>query len=392
MGAVTSFEGGVADTPEGQGLDRETLELIVQGIEEEILLLDEDLKILWANESFLNCYDVDLTTLEGSYCYQVTHGLDKRCDSKADPCPVTIVLKTGETKSCLHIHSSKTGKRYVEVRVSPLDLKDGKKGYIHITRDVTQRISAEKEKKDAFKRLEGAYEELQDVDRLKTDIISNVSHELRTPLTISKTALELSLEEEMSETQKGFLEMAVKALDRLNNIVDDLVSVSVIHKGKHKLKITDVDLRILFLSLVDEVNKRFFNKDVLFNLSFPDDIPIIKGDMVDLKKVFRHIIDNSIKFSKGRPEVDLSVNNQKNGVFVSISDKGIGIPEKKLALIFNPLYQIDPSATREFEGTGMGLSVVKSIIGAHKGRVWAESELGKGTTIKVLFPPYLTKE
>ncbi len=320
----------------------------------------------------------------------MTHNIDTPCSPPNDVCPIKEFERTGVPVTTVHTHYDNSGKpSYVQVTAHPIKDKKGRVvKFIHMGRDVSEQKKAEGERNLAYKRLEKAYEELKDVDRLKTDIISNVSHELRTPLTISKTAVELAKEEKKIENQAKLFAMAERALERLNDIIDNLVAASDIHKGKHRLAILDFDLKELFNELMEERKTRLMEGSVHeISLEMESHLPFLKGDKASLKKAFKNIIDNSIKFRKvSKAFVKISAWNENGTVRVSISDEGIGIPHDKLDVIFAPLYQIDPSTTREYEGTGMGLAIAKSIIIAHGGKIWAESILGEGTTIQISLP------
>ncbi len=241
--------------------------------------------------------------------------------------------------------------------------------------------------------LERAYSELLDIDRLKTDIISNVSHELRTPITIAKSALDLLAEEESAPEREKFLSMANNALIRLNDIIEDLIIASDVHTGIHRLHLEGVDLKEEIPKIVDKFESRAEKRDLSITTSIPRNLPWVRGDRKGLKKVFENLLGNAIKFSNGNGgKVNILAKKENSAVKVRIADTGVGIPQKKLDAIFAPLYQLDPTTTRGFGGTGMGLAVAKSIVDAHGGKIWAESAPGKGTSLTFTIPTFSNKQ
>lgn len=250
-----------------------------------------------------------------------------------------------------------------------------------------------KEIEESYRRLQEAYEELKELDRMKNELISNVSHELRTPITIAKNAIELAMDEEVVEERDKFLAMGRGALARLNLIVGDLLDIAKFQKGTFKLDVKSLDLEQTVNSVVQEVMPLALKNDIEIKIS-AQDLPLVKADEDAVKHVFFNLISNAIKFNKkgggvfieARHKQDFSRPLGEGFVEVSIADTGIGIAKEHLGKLFTPFYQVDSSTTRAYPGTGMGLAVVKRIIEAHGGRVWAKSEIGKGTKFTFTLP------
>lgn len=238
-----------------------------------------------------------------------------------------------------------------------------------------------------YEDLGQAYLELLDLDRLKTDIISNVTHELRTPITIAKTSLELLVEEDSKEERGMLIEMADNALKRLNNIVEDLIVASDVHSGHYKLKQKPIDLK----ASLREVLSRFraSKNGMTIQEEIPTDLPRVKGDAKSVRRVLENLLENAKKFSKKEGAmVEIRVSEEPRYVKTCIEDNGVGIPPEKLNEIFKPLYQLDPTTTRDYGGTGMGLAVARSLVEAMDGKIWAESTFEKGTQFFFTLPKY----
>ena len=233
--------------------------------------------------------------------------------------------------------------------------------------------------------LEKVYTDLKEIDELKSNIIANVSHELRTPITIAKGFIELAMMEEDEKERISNLKSAVRALIRLNNIVEDLIQVANIERRDVQLNKDPVDLAEIIKEAVREKEESAKKKEVSITVEVQSGC-VVAGDRPKLKRALLNLLDNAIKFNKPGGKVVIQVSRENGWVRVSISDTGIGIPEDRLEDIFKPLTQLDPSPTRRYGGTGTGLTVAKRTIEVHGGRIWAESKQGKGTTFHVLLP------
>ncbi len=228
---------------------------------------------------------------------------------------------------------------------------------------------------------------------MKNELISNVSHELRTPITIAKNAIELATEEDSEEERNKFLTMGKGALARLNLIVGDLLDIAKFQKGAFKLDVTSLDLEQTITSLVQEVKPLASKNSIEIKISVQH-LPRAKVDEDAIKHVFFNLISNAIKFNKKGGEVLIKAKHKpdlfrplgEGFVEVSIADTGIGIAKEHLNKLFTSFYQVDSGTTRAYPGTGMGLAIVKRIIEAHGGKIWVESELGKGSKFMFTLP------
>ncbi len=234
--------------------------------------------------------------------------------------------------------------------------------------------------------LTAANEELKSVDRLKTDIISNVSHELRTPITITRGSLELLDGENDPEARSQLQKMAFNALERQNQIVEDLVAAATIQKGGPKLNLEPIDVKAAITLTCHKTNAKAIEKKIKLLHRYQKDLPPVYADYKKLQHILRNLLHNALKFTEPGGKITINAIKKDGVVEVSMSDTGIGIPEDAIDKIFDPLYQTDPSATRMFEGTGMGLAIVKELVEAHEGRLSVKSRLGKGSIFCFTLP------
>lgn len=246
------------------------------------------------------------------------------------------------------------------------------------------------EVKVSFEKLQAAYEELKSLDRMKSEFLSNVSHELKTPLVSIRGYGELLYDEKLGAVppaQKSALEAIIRNADRLTRLINSLLFLSVQQMGKPEIKMKpkpqDID-EIIAASIADmrvqaERKNISVEKDVSRQL-------MVMGDKDRLTEVFMNLIDNAIKFSYHGGKINIKAREEEGNVHVTVTDTGIGIPEDVLPFLFQRFYQADASITRKYGGTGLGLYICKSIVDAHKGKIWIDSKAGKGTTVHVLLP------
>jgi PAS domain S-box-containing protein len=239
--------------------------------------------------------------------------------------------------------------------------------------------------KEAQQKMERAYGELQEINKLKSNIIANVSHELRTPITIARGLIEFALIEDNEEERRNELLKAISALDRLDEIVENLLEISKIQQEHFTLRRKRINLAEMVSLAIREKQSKAMQKNVKINmeLNYNGDV---EGDPVKLMRAILNILDNAIKFNRDGGKTQVRVMKENGEVKIAITDTGIGIPEERFEEIFQPLTQLDPSPTRRYNGIGMGLAVAKQIIEAHGGRIEVESEPGKGSTFCISLP------
>jgi len=226
-----------------------------------------------------------------------------------------------------------------------------------------------------------ANERLKELDKLKSDFVSMVSHELKTPLAAMKTSAQvLEVADIATETKREMLDIILRNIDRQTNLVNDLLDLSRIESGRMELKIGSVPLDSLIADSIESVKQAASEKGIKLNVELPEGLASVKGDREKLTQVVINLINNAIKFTPRSGEISIKARELNGQVEVKVSDTGIGIPAEDLDMVFDKFYQVDSTLTREAGGTGLGLAICKGIIEAHRGRIWAESELGKGST------------
>jgi len=229
-----------------------------------------------------------------------------------------------------------------------------------------------------------------ELEQMKTQFVSLVSHELRTPLTSIKGSLGLILAGaagEISPQARQFLEIALNSTDRLIRIVNDLLDLSKLEAGKVQLNLVEVSPREVVEECITELESFAESRKIKVLNEVPEDLPTVLADRDRLKQTIINLLSNAIKFSpEGKKVIVGAEMFDSKAVKFWVKDFGIGIPEDELDRIFEKFAQVKKKAVSPTEGTGLGLSITKQIVELHGGRIWVESEVGKGTTFYFTIP------
>jgi signal transduction histidine kinase/GGDEF domain-containing protein len=251
--------------------------------------------------------------------------------------------------------------------------------------------------KDYAEQLERANQELRKVDAMKSEFVSVASHELRTPLSAIKNSIQLILSGKtgaVNENQTKFLSMAERNINRLTNILNDLLNLSKIESGKIELTFEDVALKGLIELIVSSLRPQADGKSITIALEIPDGLPAAYGDKDKIEQILINLIGNAIKFTPEEGNILVSAvpfTEQREGgvsqkVAISVKDTGIGIPPDQLESIFDKFYQVEGTLHRSVGGTGLGLAITKGLVEAHQGKIWAKSEAEKGSVFTFTLP------
>ena len=229
---------------------------------------------------------------------------------------------------------------------------------------------------------------LKRADEVRRDFVANVSHELRTPLSILRGYIETMLDDPKmprGETIR-ILEVMDQHSKRLGLLANDLLTLAQLESETSTVQLSEIDLLRFLSDLVRDWRKKFETKNLEPIVEVPDDCSTIRADEERLREVFDNLLDNAVKYSGNGGAIRLASERRNGEVILTVSDSGVGIGREDLPRIFERFYRADKARSQELGGTGLGLSIVKHIIQLHGGRVEAESELGKGTTIRVVLP------
>lgn len=425
---------------------------VTEGIEEAILLIDRDFKIIWANKKVMALTGLKPGEIIGNHCYKVTHNRQEPCILPDDICPIKEVIDSGKPITVLHTHFDKAGKPfYVEVSAYPIRDEKGRiSQFVHIARDVTQRMKLTEELKRAKGELEVYAHKLEELVKTRTEALekamaeserqkiailnmledvneahkqlvdlnkelgraqeqviqsakmaavgqlaSGVAHEINNPLTgvlnyVQLIKIEIEDKKEFNFGEfKEILDIIEDSALRCAKITKSLLDFSrASRKEFQPLSLNELVGKVLAL-IGHELNLQ----NIVIKQELADNLPLILGDSQLLQQIVFNTIANArwaiMQKSEAGGQITLKTQYQpeKKTIGLYISDTGIGISPENLKRMFEPFFTTKPVG----EGVGLGLSILYSIVKDHGGTVEVESQAGQGATFKVYLPVYEKK-
>lgn len=229
------------------------------------------------------------------------------------------------------------------------------------------------------------------VQYLKSEFVSIAAHQLRTPLSAIKWTLTSLLDEDfgvLNDEQKKYLGKTNLSNERMINLVDDLLNLSRIEEGRYVYKTSVVSIKDLMNAVLKAVELKANEKKIKLNFKLGRGLPDLVIDEEKMKLVIQNLIENAINYSHKNSSVEITARNnaKEKEVIFSIIDSGIGIPKEQKQRIFTKFFRAENAIRAETVGSGLGLFIDKNIIEAHKGKIWFESELDKGSTFYFSIP------
>jgi two-component system, OmpR family, phosphate regulon sensor histidine kinase PhoR len=335
---------------------------ILSAMHDGLLVVDAGARVVLANETFRQLFSPRevvagaplLETVRNAELHQL----------------ILDILRDGESRQreLSVVAPANNSARWLEVTAMPMKTEnDRTDGAVVVFHDIT---------------------ELKRVDQLRRDFVANVSHELRTPLSILRGYIETLLESPKTgpEELAGILRVMDRHSKRLRALVDDLLTLAQLESVNPDLRLSDVDLSALFARVVRDWEKKLGEKQLKMIVDLPPDSLVLRADETRLQQILYNLLDNAVKYSHADGEIRLGAEQRGDEIALTVSDNGVGISKADLPRIFERFYRADKARSRELGGTGLGLSIVKHIAQLHGGRVETESELGKGTTVRVMVP------
>jgi two-component system, OmpR family, phosphate regulon sensor histidine kinase PhoR len=335
---------------------------ILGAMEDGVLVVDARSRITLMNSTFQKLFDLRDPAVDVPLVEAVRHAtLDQL---------IAETLETGEAlRSELSVTDSRThSERHIEVSAVPIKRADDEMpGAVVLFHDIT---------------------ELKQVDQIRREFVANVSHELRTPLSILRGYIEVLLDEPQTPREElaRILSIMERHSKRLQRLVDDLLSLAQLESSGATLELSAVRVDELFNNLIRDWKEKLAAKNLKVIVDLTPEALTLHADGTRLEEVLYNLLDNAVKFSREDGEIYLRATRLGSNMVLSVSDNGLGIGKEHLSRIFERFYRADKARSRELGGTGLGLAIVKHIAQLHGGRVEAESELGRGTSIRVVLP------
>lgn len=237
--------------------------------------------------------------------------------------------------------------------------------------------------------LEVAYDEISAAEHAKSQYMRKVAHELRVPLGTIKTALSVALSaspESMPAQTRELVQRAERRAGDMAEMVRELLSLSLIRGGQAPLEAVPVDLWLIAQEILDEMAPRAEEAGIQLSTHVTDDLPPIQGSPQGVGDLMRNLLGNAIRYTPPGGRVDLRIRHAGEEILLEVEDTGIGIPEEDRGRIFDEFYRSSPARQLVPGGSGLGLTIVKAVADQHRGRVAVESEVGKGTCMRVWLP------
>ncbi len=354
--------------------------LILNNINETILFIDNDHRILWANQSKHLPIDIYDESIIGKKCHKVFFNSDEICKHCTYP-----TIKPRYTE-----HYIPEKNIYLGCNITPVFDDDGKsKGFVKTITNIT-------EKKRTEKALRRAKEKAVESDKLKSAFLANMSHEIRTPMNAIIGFSELLNDSEISKAErKDYISIIQSNGHQLLKLISDILTSSQLESGQlkiYKKEIELIDLLNGVLKQFSEEKKRLGKEHIefIFDKKMEEDTLIINTDPERLKQVLYNLMTNALKFTASG-SITLGVEKEKNKVRIYVADTGCGIHPDKLKNIFKRFSQADNTSSREFEGAGLGLTISKEFISLLGGKLNVKSEMDKGSKFWMVLPINTTK-
>jgi two-component system, OmpR family, phosphate regulon sensor histidine kinase PhoR len=224
--------------------------------------------------------------------------------------------------------------------------------------------------------------------QIKSDFVSNVSHELRTPLAlITMFAETLDMGRvKTEEKKKEYLTIINQETNRLSRIVNKILNFSRMEAGKRTYNITESDLNEVVAGVFETYKFHLQKNGFTFRYIPGDNLPPVRIDPEAASEALINLIDNAMKYSEDVKNVSIFTGQENNYLFIEVQDKGIGISEENQKKIFDKFFRVTSGLVHNTKGTGLGLTLVKHIMDAHKGKIEVKSEPWKGSSFKLIFP------
>ncbi len=236
-----------------------------------------------------------------------------------------------------------------------------------------------------LEKSEAAYEELAELDRMKSDFVAIVSHELRTPLGLILGHATM-LQELADEAHQEQISVIVRNALRLKDIVEDLSAVNNMQTGQSRLRQNQVSLQNVIESAILKFGRMAREKQISLQSRLEQDHLFVQADEDKLNLILQNLLKNALTFTNRGGNVVVRAERFKDHIKISVQDDGIGIPQKDLHRIFDRFYQVESHLRRHHGGLGLGLAVARDMVELHGGRIWVESLEGRGSTFSFLIP------
>ena len=339
------------------------LNVLLQNMVEGVMVVDQRHVIRLVNDELLNLFDLAQSPLGRTVLESLREArvemVIRESIARGEPRQQEVMIESAALASPA---------RHFDISVVPIrNSREEVRGAVVVFHDITR---------------------IKQLEVVRQDFVANVSHELRTPLAIFRGYLETLADNPglPPEEIHRILETMKRHSDRLNALVEDLLVLTRLEARQVPTEFSTIRIDAFFRQLVRDWANRANSGLVDIVIDLPEDLPPLDVDALRIEQVMFNLLENAVAYSNAPRKVTLSAALRDGQMEVRVADNGIGIPPSDLPHIFERFYRVDKGRSRTSGGTGLGLSIVKHIIQSHAGTVYAESEVGKGTTIAIRLP------
>ncbi|HUS00062.1 MAG TPA: ATP-binding protein [Pyrinomonadaceae bacterium] len=341
----------------GSDLSHDILRGILNASRESVLVVDPSMRITAANDPAIEAFARQMETLHGRRLTEIIRdvGLHEGFQHTL----------TNNVPTDLRIDFNGVEKRSFDVHIAPVQL-EGARHAIGVFYDITQ---------------------IDRLEKVRQEFLSNISHELRTPLTSIIAYVETLQDGAIDEPENAqrFLGIIRRNAERMNALIADIAELSLIETGNVSLDIREVTLSNAVEEIFAALSARAANRNVSLVNKVERDTHV-RADLMRLEQMLTNLVDNAIKFNREGGTVTVIFSQSSGKSLISVGDTGEGIVPENLQRIFERFYRIDRGRTRKVGGTGLGLAIVKHLARLHGGEVFVTSALGRGTTFSIELP------
>lgn len=329
--------------------ERSKLEAIIGNIQDGVVVLDNNQRVLLVNRSFRDIFNLDNAEVEGKFLYQLVSNND-----------LLALLDRSHAEPLKYHEINFDDGRVYNAQYTPIP----KIGAAVTMQDISY---------------------LKELDRLKNDFIHTISHDLRSPLTAALGYAELiERTGPLTPNQEEFLRRLQGSVQHITSLVNDLLELGRLEAGFDTRR-EAVHLESVLKYTLDMFDSQLKKKKITLAAEVARNLKPLRANPIRIRQMMDNLVGNAIKYTPEGGEVKVVISMQEDQVIVKVHDSGPGIPPEEHAQVFEKFYRAT-TAPKDVEGSGLGLAIVKSIVDSHQGRVWVESAVGEGSTFIVLLP------
>lgn len=369
--ALASLQERMADKPAGNpgrtGAGAELLG-VLNSLSEGIMVLDRQLKPVYVNAGLRSMAIADLGGADPASPDTFRRVFHDRCFVPDQLALIEDEMVKAPDKPRTDIIQLERPRQFLKRYSAPLSNEQGEQtGFLVSYTDITHEVT---------------------MDRLRQEFIANASHELRTPVTSVKVLLENLCEGAKDDpaVRDEFIADAAREIDRMHDLVNDLLDLAALESGRHTLQLTTFEVGHVVREAISTVAPQAKQRGVHIEPDLPATPLMLEGDVTRVRQVLVNLVTNAVKFTPAGGSVRVRGWAEPELVKLSISDTGIGIPAQDLAHIFDRFFRVTRGRSRLQGGSGLGLTIVKQAIDAHRGEITVESTEGQGTTFFITLP------